>query len=409
MSKCVTLEEICIELSDGLHKAPQFNPDGEYIFVNANNLDNGYIIYPNDGKRADKSEYDKYKIELDENTVLYSIDGTIGKIAKYRNEKVILGKGACYLRIKPEVNADYIYYLLQSPHFSAYINTMSTGSTIHHISLATMRNYEFQLPKKEDQDVIAFLLSSIDNKVNINNNTISVLESMAKTLYDYWFVQFDFPDANGQPYKTSGGKMVWNEELGREIPEGWEIKTIREICETRLGGTPDTNNADYWGGEIPWLNSGEVAVSPILESEKAITELGRDNSATSIAAPGDVLMSITRYIRPSILGITACYNQSVVAIIQNSSYKTSFIYPFLLSQVDRYMGLRIGAQQPHINKKIVDSTPVINPTKEILEAYYLKIDKTYQQIINIAKETKTLISLRDFLLPLLMNGQVTFK
>jgi restriction endonuclease S subunit len=157
-----------------------------------------------EGKRADYSEYLKYAIELNENTILYSIDGTIGNIARYRGEKCILGKGACYLNVKNSVCADYIYYLLQSSYFTGYIASMSTGSTIHHISLETMRKFSFDLPPYETQKAIGGILATLDQKIHNNSLVCAELESMAKTLYDYWFVQFDFPDANGKPYKPDG-------------------------------------------------------------------------------------------------------------------------------------------------------------------------------------------------------------
>ena len=112
MVKCkeVTFRDIAVELSDGLHAAPKFFPEGEYIFVNAKNIVNGRIVDVDPNKKTSYEEYLKYKIDLDKNTILYSIDGTIGNVAKYRGEKVVLGKGACYIRLKPEVDSDYIFF-----------------------------------------------------------------------------------------------------------------------------------------------------------------------------------------------------------------------------------------------------------------------------------------------------------
>ena len=133
--KEVRLGDVCSELSDGLHKAPKFVKNGEYIFVNAKNLYNGYILDNDPTKKTSIEEYLKYNKPLGKHTILYSIDGTIGNIAKYRGEKCVLGKGACYLNCNPDiVESSYIYYQLQSPHFKSYIHLMSTGSTIKHIS-----------------------------------------------------------------------------------------------------------------------------------------------------------------------------------------------------------------------------------------------------------------------------------
>jgi type I restriction enzyme S subunit len=176
---------------------------------------------------------------------------------------------------------------------------------------------------------------------------------MAKTLYDYWFVQFDFPNANGKPYKTSGGKMVYNAELKREIPEYCELTTIGKIAVTVLGGTPSTEVDEYWeNAAISWLSSAETASFPVIRSEQKITQKGIENSAATLLPKGTVVISIVRYIRPSILGIDAATNQSVVGIKESARFKSSFIYPYFCSEVPRLMGLRTGAQQPHINKGV---------------------------------------------------------
>lgn len=406
-----TLQELCTEIIDCPHTTPEWKTEGIPVIRNYN-LQNGFI----DKSKLSFVDNDTYLQRIKRgmpqvDDIIFSREAPVGSVAIMpSNFRCCLGQRLVLLKVNKSIcDPHYLLYVMLSNFVKKQYKTVEkTGSIVSNFNIGDLKNLVIPYVDIAIQKKIGKMCGMLDRKIAVNNLTIENLESMAKTLHDYWFVQFDFPDANGRPYKTSGGKMEWNETLSREIPAGWEAKKLGDICETRLGGTPDTNNGDYWGGDIPWLNSGEVAISPILSSEKKITDLGRDSSATSTADPGDVLMSITRYIRPSILGISACYNQSVVAVLQNERYKTSFIYPFLLSQVERYMGLRIGAQQPHINKKIVDSTLVINPSKSILDKYYVKVDKVYRQIINIAKENKKLIELRDFILPILMNGQVTF-
>lgn len=309
--------------------------------------------------------------------------------------------------INKTINPLFIYYYLSNK--KALFQQLAGKTTTPILSKSDFEEIEIPIPIKETQDNIVSILSAIDDKIANNNAICAELEAMAKLLYDYWFVQFDFPDENGKPYKSSGGKMVWSEELKREIPEGWKVCSLSSICETKLGGTPDTSNPNYWNGSIPWLNSGEVAISPVLNSAKTITNLGMENSATAFANAGAVVMSITRYIRPSILGMDACFNQSVVAVIPNEIYHTAFLYPFMLSQVNRYMGLRTGAQQPHINKEVVDNTLIICPSKDVLYRYYSLAENLYEAQLLSAQESQKLTSLRDFLLPLLMNGQVVIN
>lgn len=306
------------------------------------------------------------------------------------------------------ISKDYLYYLLS--FMTSKWMKAAHGSTMVHITKEIMESNTVTIPVDiNEQRLVAAQLNAIDAKIDNNNAIAAELEGMAKDLYDYWFVQFDFPDENGKPYKSSGGKMVWNEELKREIPEGWEVDRLGKVCDTLLGGTPDTENALYWNGDIPWLNSGEVATSPVLNAEKTITKEGLKNSATSFASAGAVVMSITRYIRPSILGIDACFNQSVIAVIPNEQIHSTYLYLFMLSQVERYMRLRTGAQQPHINKETVDSTLITLPVDSVLNQFYDRVEPLFERQMIAMKEAKELESLRDFLLPMLMNGQVKVK
>ncbi|MBU1446230.1 restriction endonuclease subunit S, partial [Patescibacteria group bacterium] len=256
---------------------------------------------------------------------------------------------------------------------------------------------------------IASSLSALDSKIELNNRINAELEAMAKTLYDYWFVQFDFPDDNGKPYKASGGKMVWNEKLNREIPEGWEVNKIGKILDTSLGGTPSTAIKNFWNnGTICWLNSGEIANFPILDSELKITDAAVHDSSTELLSKGTTLLSITRHLRPSVLAINACANQSVVGIKEKGDIKYYYIYPYIKSIIPSLMVLRTGAQQPHINKEIVDDSLLVlpNDSSGILKSYNTSVENIYKEIINIAEQNQKLAKLRDWLLPMLMNGQV---
>ena len=275
------------------------------------------------------------------------------------------------------------------------------GQTFSHIPIF--------LPDKIIQDEISETLYAIDSKITINQNIISELDALAKLIYDYWFLQFEFPNEEGKPYKSSGGKMVWNEELGREIPEGWSVERLGNVVDVILGGTPDTNISRYWeNGSINWLSSGEMANFPIVRADKKITSSAVQESATKLMPKGTVALSITRYIRPTILGIDSCANQSVVGILESETYKYPYVYPYIVNMVNAFLTLRTGAQQPHINKKTVNNSAILCPPNDVLDLYYQIVTPIYEQILSFANENLELASLRDWLLPLLMNGQVGF-
>lgn len=340
----------------------------------------------------------------DAGDVLISVRAPVGDI-NIAPCDLCIGRGLAAIKAKDGDNV-FLYYALKQNVRT--LTKRGNGTTYDSVDSDTLLNLDLLIPEKENLCAyISSLLNALDDSIENNSSICSDLEAAAKLLYDYWFVQFDFPDENGKPYKSSGGKMVWNEELKREVPEGWTVSVLSDLCETRLGGTPDTDNQDYWDGDLPWLNSGEVAKSPILKSEKRITERGLEESPASFAPAGSVLLSITRYIRPSLLAIDACFNQSVVAILESDNLKASFIYPLITNEIPRYMMLRTGAQQPHINKETVDSTFVVVPPTALLNKYYETANRLLDLLVSTAKESEELTVTRNFLLPLLMNGQVT--
>lgn len=342
---------------------------------------------------------------LHDKNVITGRYGTIGKVF-YHDGPCWPLNTTLYVEDFHGNNARYVAYLLEAILASPVING-GDKSTVPGIDRNALHAMEIPyIENHDEQGLIANVLSSIDDKIALNKKIMTELEKTSRLIYDYWFTQFDFPDENGKPYRSSGGKMVYNGTLKREIPQGWEVTTVGEQCELRLGGTPDTSVQEFWGGDMSWLSSAEVATSPILGAEKSITKAGVEGSATSFAPAGSVLLSITRYIRPSILAIDACFNQSVVAILESQALHTEFLYPFMQSQVPRYLTLRTGAQQPHINKETVSETCFSIPTELILARYYDKVAPVFNQLILAAKAVDQLSSLRDWLLPMLMNGQV---
>lgn len=362
-------------------------------------------------------------------TLASSLPTQSGKVTKYRTGDILLANIRPYLkkiwfsqktggcsadvlafRAKENINPNFLYYALFRDDFFNHVMNGAKGTKMPRGDKTQIM--EFSIPEfdKNIQNKIAQTLSCLDKKIELNNRINAELEAMAKTLYDYWFVQFDFPNAKGNPYKTAGGKMVYNPTLKREIPEGWVQTTIGKISKTELGGTPSTTTDEYWNNaSIPWLSSAEVASFPVISSEQMITHSGIENSAAVLLPKGTVVISIVRYIRPSILGIDAATNQSVVGIRECNKLKNSFLYPYFCSEVPRLMGLRTGAQQPHINKGVIDDSPIVIPIESVLKDYYQIAQPIFEKIMNLAFQNLELISLRDWLLPMLMNGQVTIK
>ncbi|WBX70372.1 restriction endonuclease subunit S [Tenacibaculum retecalamus] len=392
----------------------KFDKD-ELIFLNTSDVLKGEILISNYTSVSELKGQAKKTIKNGD--ILYSEIRPKNKRYAYvknvRNtEDYVVSTKLMVLRnFSENLDTDYLYHFLTFEGTINYLQKRAENriGSFPQITFDIVKSIKIWLPELKVQKQIAKVLSNSDTKIEINNKINEELEALAKTIYDYWFVQFDFPDANNKPYKTSGGKMVYNEALKREIPECWETNTVGNVLDVVLGGTPSTKQSEYWSGTIPWLNSGEIANFPILDSEEKVTQEGIDNSATVLMPKGSCVLSITRHLRASILAIDSCANQSVVGLLESNKLKSSYIYPYLINELPRLMSLRTGAQQPHINKGTVEESIILIPDKDILDIYYSKTASLHNQIIINSKENQRLADLRDWLLPMLMNGQVTVK
>lgn len=398
--KEVRLGDVCSELSDGLHKAPKFIVNGEYIFVNAKNLYNGYILDNDPTKKTSHEEYLKYKKPLGKHTILYSIDGTIGNIAKYRGEKCVLGKGACYINCNPEiVESSYLYYQLQSPHFKSYIHLMSTGSTIKHISLKTMRDYVFELPSLEDQRRIASILSSLDRKIEWNNKINADLEEMAQAIFKNWFVDFE-------PFKD--GKFV-DSELGM-IPEGWKVGRLDDIADVVGGSTPSKAKPEYYTQKgIAWLTPKDLSNHPAVytsRGEMDITEEGYNSTSTKLMPKGTVLFTSRApigYI--SIAQNDICTNQGFKSVVPKKA-GTCFLYCFLKYVTPEIENKSTGSTFKEASGSLMKSLQVIMSEKKVFEDFETIVSPLFTRIESLEKENSRLSLLRDTLLPRLMSGEL---
>lgn len=377
--KEVRLGDVCSELSDGLHKAPKFIEKGEYIFVNAKNLYNGYILDNDPTKKTSREEYLKYKKPLGKHTILYSIDGTIGNIARYRGEKCVLGKGACYLNCNPQiVESSYLYYQLQGPHFKSYIHLMSTGSTIKHISLKTMREYVFELPSLTDQRRIASILSSLDRKIELNNKINADLEEMAQAIFKNWFVDFE-------PFKD--GKFV-DSELGM-IPEGWKVGTLGELCNFKRGKNLLTKNA---------IDEGVPVVAGGLEPSCYHNVANTGAPVITVSGSGANAGFMRMYHVP--VWASDC------SFIDISCENFYFVYCFLKVNSKLLKHAQTGAVQPHVKPSDIHVFELVIPDKESIYDFQDKVKPFFDKIAAIQKENSRLSLLRDTLLPRLMSGEL---
>ena len=358
----------------------------------------------------DEKIYREYKEKYSypkKGDILISAAGTIGKTVIFDGEDSYFQDSNIVWIENDEskVTNQFLYYFLQT---NPFITT--NGSTIKRLYNDNLRDTKIpNVPSIQQQNQITDILGTLDKKIQINNKINQELEAMAKTLYDYWFVQFDFPDQNGKPYKSSGGKMVYHPELKREIPEGWGVEKIENIAQTGSGGTPKSTNVSYYSnGEIPWINSGELEQTVITSTSNFITEEGLNNSSAKLFPSGTILVAMYGATagKVSFLTFEASTNQAICAITLTDIRMRYYLKNVIEDLYQYLVKLSTGSARDNLSQDMIKNIKVVIPSNDILDRFYDFSNNIIKEITKKQQENEQLTQLRDWLLPMLMNGQV---
>ena len=320
--------------------------------------------------------------------------------------------GFC-IAFRPDVTLvcpEYLFYALRAP-FCKKQYSYSQQTNITNLSQGVLGAVEVPIPDLDTQRKLAKILFALDQKISLNTHICSELESMAKTLYDYWFVQFDFPDENGRPYRASGGEMVWNPQLKREIPKGWEAGTIGQIGSVISGGTPTTTREDYYCNHgIAWITPNDLSKNEdkmfISHGERDITQSGLDNSSAVLMPKHSVLLSTRAPI--GYLAISSneiCTNQGFKSIVPNAGYHEYFIYYLIKRNVPAIAQQGVGTTFKEVSKDTLSNFAVPLPPKSLVNNFAEKVTPLCEKRCIVDEENHELKRVRDWLLPMLMNGQ----
>ena len=308
-----------------------------------------------------------------------------------------------------KADAYYLYYYLKLLDLS----NLDSGTGVPSMTFGSYYNIRVSLPELSEQNRVSVLLRTIDNTISVNRQINDYLEAMARQLYDYWFVQFDFPDENGKPYKSSGGKMVWNNKLKRAVPERWKVLPLKDICEIINGATPSTEDAGNYGGEIVWITPKDLSNQKskfTFFGERNITQKGYDSCSTSLVDEDTIILSSRAPIGLlSIAKCSLCTNQGFKSIAPKDKTMTPYLYYFIRGHLPQIEQLGSGTTFKEVSRGDIEGFPMMIPSTNLLKQW-TKLAKgifdkqflLYQEIVNSSR-------MRDDLLPLLMNGQVSVR
>lgn len=399
-----TLGKITLSIFDGKHGDCEDMTGSGCYFISVKDLKEYEIDYTN---AREITPYDFQKnytrTNLENGDTIYANTGdTIGKslyvVGNPLTDKTSFQKSVAIL--KPDttfIETRYLYYLMK--YETTRLRRAATGSGQKNLLLSTMREFEVSIHDRDTQKKIVSVLSCIDDKIRYNNLINDNLQQQLKLMYDYWFTQFDFPNEDGNPYRSSGGKMVWNDELQREIPVGWECRTLGDLL---------TKNAipfDYQTIEptidLSVMPSSSIALDKLNTSDMFSTNL-------FIMDEGNILFgSIRPYLKKA--GIAPC-NGVFAGTIHSYSVKKETDYNFALFTLcrdaffDYAVQVSSGTKMPVISNENLLAYKTVYSSK--IAEQFNAIDVKYIICKNV-QETQQLTALRDWLLPMLMNGQAT--
>ena len=365
------------------------------------------------GKEADtfisRKIFNSYKERYNfpnKGDVLISAAGTIGRCVIYNGEDSYYQDSNIVWVNNDEsiVLNDYLFYVLNNITWIP-----SKGSTILRLYNDDIRNKDFIVPNLEYQRVIADTLKAIDKKIKLNRQINDNLEAMAKQLYDYWFVQFDFPNEEGKPYKSSGGAMVWNDKLKREIPEGWYAENICKIANILSGGTPSKAVDEYWNnGTIPFFGPTDCNGSVFqIKTADHITQKGLEHCASSLLEEGIVIITARGSIgKLVIVGTPMAMNQSCYAL-QSKEGEYEYLYLLTTQLIDCLKAKGSGSVFKSIIASDIEHSTLCVATENVVSDFCKKMKPLFEKLKANTIEIAELTKQRDELLPLLINGQAS--
>ncbi|MBA7740869.1 restriction endonuclease subunit S [Escherichia marmotae] len=434
----VSLGEISEKIGDGIHGTPTYNNSGNYYFINGSNLIDNSIKITETTKCVDHDEYLKHRKKLSNNTVLVSINGTIGNTALYNNENIILGKSACYINLKDNISKHFILYVLSGYLFQEYIQRCSTGSTIKNVSLKMMRDFRFLMPEsKEEQEKVVRIIQKIDELKRLNNAQNQTLEQMSQALFKSWFVDFDPVIDNaldaGNPIPEA---LQSRAELRQKVRSSADFKPLpAEICslfpgefeETELGWVPkgwcikdfsviaklikDNVKSENICDDIHYIGLEHLERKHIF-----ITNYGNGGDVSSNKSAFDKNDLLFGKLRPYFHKVALapfsgiCSTDILVFRAKENIYRSLMAMYAFTDDFVAYANLRsTGTRMPRAEAKDLLNYKIVLPNKNVLEKFEVLLENYWikGQLNNY--ENEKLTALRDTLLPKLISGKLSVE
>lgn len=351
--------------------------------------------------KKDAERLSRYAVRVDD--IVYARRGDVEKHAYISSEDdgALCGTGCMRVRVDSEKAYPlYVSFYLNRPESKRWISQHAVGSNMPNLNTEILNNVPIELPAMAEQKIISHFLENIDRKIQLNVQICAEMEATAKTLYDYWFVQFDFPDENGRPYRASGGEMVWNEQSKRKIPKGWTVGKLCDIANITMGQSPAGESYNEMS-EGTIFYQGRTDFGLRFPTPRMYT-----TAPTRFAKKGDILLSVRAPVGDLNIAMeNCCIGRGLAALNSKIGSQMHLFYTLAgfkqLFDIMDGNGTTFGS----ITKDILFDMSVVIPTNPLLCEFEKHIKPIETKIQVCEQENRELIKLRDWLLPMLMNGQ----
>lgn len=391
----------CLKVTDGTHDSPKRKSIGKPLItskhIKGRNIDfeSAYFISEDDFNKINQ------RSQVDQWDVLISMIGEYCGFAYIERNNTIdyAVKNVGIFKTGNKIKAEWLYYYLTSPEGRNTLTTLRSGTSQPYISLGALRDLEIPMPdNKKKMELITSILSSLDDKIELNLQMNQTLETMAQAIFKEWFVNFNFPGFDG--------------ELVDGLPKGWRLGSILEIADLLSGGTPKTDINEYWNGNIKWISAKDITSNNrrfIIETEKQITELGISKSATKLLPKFTTIVSARGTVgNYCILPEEMAISQSNYGL-KSKNNSDFFLFIFIENMIEMMKAYSYGTVFDTITTKTFEEMEVIIPSKSLIAEYEKTVNPIFSKILENQKQNQTLAQLRDSLLPKLMSGKIEVK
>lgn len=412
--KTTPLQKLCLSITDCHHSTPKWTAGGKIVVRNFNikkgKLDLSSPSFTNQETYLERTS----RAKPEAGDLIITREAPMGEICVIpKGIDCCLGQRMVLIKPdKSKISSKYLLYAMLSEFVQGQINQSNkTGSIVSNLRIPLLK--ELAIPLIDNAEEVASTLFAIDSKIDCNNRINSELETLAKTLYDYWFVQFDFPNANGMPHKSSGGKMIYNTALKREIPAGWTNGTLDDLGQIVGGSTPSTQNPDnFTTNGTSWITPNDLSDNQgnkfITRGALDVSEEGIKDASLKKYPPGTVLLSSRApigYMAISRTEVTT--NQGFKSFIPSNDFSSAFIYYTVKSSLNTITRYASGSTFKEVSATVLKTVKISLPTSDVVKQFTKQVSSILQRQDLLEQENQQLDQLRDWLLPMLMNGQVS--